>query len=626
MPLLPYSSSIPNPLPISRGGTGSATQNFVDLSSTTNTKVGELDLSFDYAVEKIKNTSTAQYSGAGLYLLNSTSSMANEGGVSFYAGINDGSHTQGYFAFDQVTYTGGFHNHLMLFDLDANTTTFYNNGTQSAQLDASGNFNLGANIQMASEATYGYLMIQSRATSGQDDNGENTIVDVRAPSANPQESTVTLNRILSSGNREFTDVTDEDYGTDHRSSVNISKQGTGVLRPYAIRFWNQDLGNIASHGVFGVQVDPASGLGSVAIGPYSATGYDSTIGLQVLAQPSATYGFALDNGAGTHKFTITPAGVLAATGATLTGTLTGQTVTPSANATYNLGDSTHYYSNLYATTLNLNSTASLSGGTAGKIAVTGQLTTAVSGSNIAILDTADGLILAGTGGGQTAQLRITANGGAWTDAVNTAYFQIQTSAVQNMVFMGGSSGSDQAWNRLMLSSKNTTLTDFFYNAAPVPTANVEIVNGIADKIVLKLIGYSTQTHNLQEWQNSSTAVVGSISNAGVMTVNNVIETNHAVTVTSNAGTCSNSFRFNTFTNSSAATMAITIATSGAVDGQQMIVRIYDFSAVAQTIGWTNTENSAVSAPTTSNGSTTHPLTIGFIFNGATSLWRAVATA
>jgi hypothetical protein len=40
----------------------------------------------------------------------------------------------------------------------------------------------------------------------------------------------------------------------------------------------------------------------------------------------------------------------------------------------------------------------------------------------------------------------------------------------------------------------------------------------------------------------------------------------------------------------------------------------------------NTENSTVTAPTTSNGSTTLPLTVGFMFNGSTSKWRAVASA
>lgn len=108
--------------------------------------------------------------------------------------------------------------------------------------------------------------------------------------------------------------------------------------------------------------------------------------------------------------------------------------------------------------------------------------------------------------------------------------------------------------------------------------------------------------------------------------NNIIDVNNAITVTTNAGTVPVTFRLNTFTNSSAATMAITMATASAIDGQMTIVRIYDFSAVAQTIGWTNTENSTVSVPTTSNGSTTLPLTVGFMYNTQTSKWRCIASA
>lgn len=101
------------------------------------------------------------------------------------------------------------------------------------------------------------------------------------------------------------------------------------------------------------------------------------------------------------------------------------------------------------------------------------------------------------------------------------------------------------------------------------------------------------------------------------------DNNNAVSVSSNAGTCSSSFKLNTFTNSSAANMTITISTSGAVDGQAMIVRVYDASAVAKTITWVNTENSTILVPATSNGSTTLPLTIGFQYNGSTSKWRCV---
>ena len=97
-----------------------------------------------------------------------------------------------------------------------------------------------------------------------------------------------------------------------------------------------------------------------------------------------------------------------------------------------------------------------------------------------------------------------------------------------------------------------------------------------------------------------------------------------VSVTSNAGTVPVTAARAIFTNSSAATMAITLATSGATSEQPLIVVIYDFSAAAETIGWTNTENSTVSVPTTSNGSTTLPLTVGFLFNSQTTKWRCVA--
>lgn len=101
---------------------------------------------------------------------------------------------------------------------------------------------------------------------------------------------------------------------------------------------------------------------------------------------------------------------------------------------------------------------------------------------------------------------------------------------------------------------------------------------------------------------------------------------NTVTVSANAGTVPITHRLHTFTNSSAAAMTITLATASAVDGQMAIVRIFDFSAAAQTINWVNTENSTVTVPTTSNGSTTLPLTVGFMYNNATSKWRCVASA
>lgn len=117
-----------------------------------------------------------------------------------------------------------------------------------------------------------------------------------------------------------------------------------------------------------------------------------------------------------------------------------------------------------------------------------------------------------------------------------------------------------------------------------------------------------------------------ISNAGAVTAPLVINTSNAVAVSAGAATVPVTRQLTTVTNNAASAVTITIATAGAVDGQKLIVRFYDFSAAAQTITWANTENSAVSAPTTSNGSTTLPLTVGFQYNSATSKWRCLAVA
>lgn len=109
-----------------------------------------------------------------------------------------------------------------------------------------------------------------------------------------------------------------------------------------------------------------------------------------------------------------------------------------------------------------------------------------------------------------------------------------------------------------------------------------------------------------------------------LTVPQILNTPATITVTTNAGTVTRANRINNFTNSSAATMTITMSTTGATDGDMVMVVILDASAVAQTITWVNTEDSTVTAPTTSNGSTTLPLTVGFKWNAGTSKWRTIA--
>ena len=71
------------------------------------------------------------------------------------------------------------------------------------------------------------------------------------------------------------------------------------------------------------------------------------------------------------------------------------------------------------------------------------------------------------------------------------------------------------------------------------------------------------------------------------------------------------------TNNTAGSVATTLAVSGAVDGQPLLMRFYDYSGTAQTLTYVNAENSP---PSSSRGSTTIPLLIGFVFNSTSTAW------
>jgi len=99
-----------------------------------------------------------------------------------------------------------------------------------------------------------------------------------------------------------------------------------------------------------------------------------------------------------------------------------------------------------------------------------------------------------------------------------------------------------------------------------------------------------------------------------------------ITASGNAATIPVTKTHHTVTNNSAATLTITLTTTSAMAGQLQLIRVLDFSSVAQTITWVNTENSTVSVPTTSNGSTTLPLTVGFQYNNFTGKWRCLGVS
>lgn len=153
-----------------------------------------------------------------------------------------------------------------------------------------------------------------------------------------------------------------------------------------------------------------------------------------------------------------------------------------------------------------------------------------------------------------------------------------------------------------------------------PTITTSLTTGSSS---FDLINTNATTVN---FAGAATTMAIGASTALVTVAGNIISTNNAITASGNAATVPITRRVNTVTNNSAATLTITMTTTSAVDGQLSMVRVLDFSAAAQTITWVNTEDSTVTAPTTSNGSTTLPVTVGFQYNSATSKWRCIAKA
>jgi hypothetical protein len=130
------------------------------------------------------------------------------------------------------------------------------------------------------------------------------------------------------------------------------------------------------------------------------------------------------------------------------------------------------------------------------------------------------------------------------------------------------------------------------------------------------------------------AMTGGITNVGISNASSLNQqgavnaVNNAVTIVSNAATVPINQYLTTVTNSATPGTSpnITLTTTGATDGQMKIIRWYDSTAAAQPVTWTNTEDSTVAAAFTSNGSTTLPTTIGFMYNSQSSKWRCIARA
>jgi len=224
------------------------------------------------------------------------------------------------------------------------------------------------------------------------------------------------------------------------------------------------------------------------------------------------------------------------------------------------------------------------------------------------------------------RLANTSNTNTGDNSANSLYSGLTTSKadVGQTMYVGT---TQIAINR---ASAALTLAGITLTTPDIGVATATSING-ATITSGTLNGSVTGTNTGDNATNSTyttlaTTIATANSWTATQTFRATVNSNNAITASGNAATVPITYKLNTVTNNSAATLTITMTTTSAVDGQMTIVRILDASGVAQTIAWVNTENSTVSAPTTSNGSTTLFRTVGFIYNGSTSKWRCIADA
>ena len=127
---------------------------------------------------------------------------------------------------------------------------------------------------------------------------------------------------------------------------------------------------------------------------------------------------------------------------------------------------------------------------------------------------------------------------------------------------------------------------------------------------------------------SDTSRVASAAGAltGATTADEILFNDDTIACSSGAATIPVTKKMHTVTNDVAGAMTLTLTTSGAVKDQIHIIAILDHSAVAQSLTFVNTENSSLTVPASTNGSTTLPLTVAFKFNDLTTKWRYMGYA
>jgi hypothetical protein len=232
----------------------------VVISTSTNT----MTINGTYPLIAVKNTSASQYSGSGLNLYNGVTSTG-QGGYTLYSGVNDAGDSQSFFALNSINATG-----------TANGNIIGATGTSTVTLYPTVQIN-GTNLQLTQDSN-GDLQVQNTGGSG---NGEQTILNIQAPAATPQEADLTLSRGNASGSIAW-DFSNQCYGTStmlqpsncavpYFDEIQWKSTSTLNFEPLRIGFWtnysNPNLSE-ATNTTFIEQLNPA---GTVAIGPFAST-------------------------------------------------------------------------------------------------------------------------------------------------------------------------------------------------------------------------------------------------------------------------------------------------------------------------------------------------------------------
>lgn len=307
--------------------TGNATSSPVMILASSTIGNGTLGLTINGPATTTGNTNLATLSGRVGIGTTSPKEMLNLSQSTGYTTVrlDSGTHS-GYLSVnDQFpgTYLSSNSNDLLSFGV---------NNTPVGGFNTSGNFYIGNTnkVTLSTNTFGGYLYIQGDGTG---DNTDDTIVVVKAPAAHPQEADLALTRVdpNNGANSVGDDIDDECYGgdptlfetgcIDNFASWDVLSAGTGTARPFAIRFWHQNDGNIANTGKFGLVVDP---FGVTAVGQFSSTTSGNANAYKVTSAGAALQVFSSSTNNGislvastspqTNVFVVTDAGVASTTG------------------------------------------------------------------------------------------------------------------------------------------------------------------------------------------------------------------------------------------------------------------------------------------------------------------------